>query len=715
MQRRTLAAASLIIAFGLAAYSNSFTELFAGLDGKESIRDNPYSRRVWPLAEAMSLPLWEPRIVLDETPAIAHRPSYAFSLALITHLFGLNPRAHHAANVAIHIAAALTLFGIVRRTLARQRFRRISTAECTWLALAAALLWLVHPLQTESVTFIAQRAESLMGLMLLLTVYCAIRARDGAHRGAWQAAAVAACVVGTGSKQTAALAPLLVLLYDYIFTEPGTKWSRPLFYLALLVPAWMVLLTIAGKVAGHFEPDRYLSFALAQPRVIVHYLRLTLWPDDLYVYVNTHLFDVDSIATVLAPATFLTALFAGTVWAIWRRHWLGFIGGWFFITLGPTSSFIGIADVIQEHRMYVPLAALAVLAAIAGDATVRKATSRLAPRSRTLVKTGVLLAIVLALATRTYIRNWDYHREFAMIHMADLHEDYRILADHYLSRPQLIRAEAERAEETLKSASDPRDIAFAHFIRGLAYEQRGELENAIRELREVLHLQPNFAYAHHRLGVALRRRGDLDGAIAQLREAIRLEPGFVYAYKELALALKENGDVDAAARLLDEALRREPRFGEAHYELGILDVERGNLERAVADFNQALRDRPDLAEAHYELGMIALKQRDPERARRHFEAAVGLQPDFTEAHFELGIRWRDQGELARAAEHLGEAVRLEPDSADFHTELGWVQLKRGNTNAARAHFQRALSLDPQYTDAKEGLDEVQRSSQSGTD
>lgn len=709
MRTRTRSAVALILVCGLAAYSNGFADRFVGLDGKESIRDNPHIRQLWPLSEALSLPLCVSSIVPEQHPTVACRPTFSLVLALTHHVFGLQPSAYFGVNLAIHLTAALVLFAIIRRTLRRQRLDAIRSHR---LALAAALIWLLHPLQTESVTYVVQACETLMGLMLLGALYCAIRGLDGDHRRWWQAGAVAACALSIGSKPTAIVAPLLVLLYDHIFVSASARPRyRPGLYAVMTAIAALAVLAL--PVSGIVTAEKTFAYAITQPGVILHYLRLSLWPDDLFLYINTKLFAVDSLAQALLPALVLVGLFAATLWGIARRQWFGFLGGWFFLTLAPTSSLIPITDRIQEHRMYLPLAAVAVLAVIGGDALLRAVlTPRFSERVRTAASIGLLAVVALGLGARTYARNWDYHHEFTMVHPADLHEDYTILADHYLTQDALLETEARNARLTL-SAPDQAvgDVVFAHFVLGLAAYRKDELQEAASELERALRGDPGFAYGHYHLGRVLRRQGNPTGAVESLREAIRLEPGLVYAYKELALALKEEGDSAGAIQILEQALRVQPRFGEGHYELGIIALERGDPDAAAEQFRQALRDQPDLAEAQYELGMIALERGDTETAERHFASAVGLRSDLTEAHFELGMLWRDRGDFDQAALYLGNAVRLRPDSADLLTELGRVELKRRRTDAAVEHFRRALAIDPEFTDASEELGAVQRSLQ----
>jgi hypothetical protein len=298
---------------------------------------------------------------------VTSRPIVTLSLALSYALDGMNVRGFHIVNLAIHILAGLLLYGIVRRMLEGEKLSARYGGAASWLAAAAAGIWLVHPLQTESVTYIIQRAESLMGLFYLLTLYCCIRGFEARHAARWFLAAVIACAFGMGSKEVMVTAPVLVLLYDRIFVAPtfGQIFRQRWGLYAGLFATWLVLgaLLAAMRVedqtvlVSDLTPWRY---AITQFEVIVHYLRLSFWPHPL---VLDYLWPLaDNIPSVLPWAIVVLMLVAATVWALLRQAWAGFWGAWFFLVLAPTSTVVPIADAAFEHRMYLPLAAVAVLA-----------------------------------------------------------------------------------------------------------------------------------------------------------------------------------------------------------------------------------------------------------------------------------------------------------------------------------------------------------------
>src|ERR1022692_3445174 len=286
-------------------------------------------------------------------------------------LFGIVRRSsdlvgsYHAVNLAIHILAGLTLFGIVRRTLAPR-----TGASAFAVAFSASLLWTLRPLQTESVTYIIQRAESLMGLFYLLTLYCFIRGAGagGPGRFWWLAASVFACLLGMATKEVMVSAPLVVLLYDRTFLAGGFReaFRRRWRLYAGLAATWIALALLVlsthsrSGTAGFGTTVAWWRYALTQLPAVVHYLWLCFWPHRLIFDYGSAL-EIPSFR-VVPCALIIAGLAAATAWALARRPAVGFLGASFFAILAPSSSIVPVAtETIAEHRMYLPLAAVAVL------------------------------------------------------------------------------------------------------------------------------------------------------------------------------------------------------------------------------------------------------------------------------------------------------------------------------------------------------------------
>ncbi len=293
------------------AYSTSFPGVFV-LDDKFGIVDNPNIKTLWPLTRAMWAPPELPvsgRPVASLTLAI----NYALAPAAVRDVmapggpgapadmaqrFLRNVWGYHFFNLTLHVLAALALFGVVRRTLLSDRLRPRFAPDSTALAFTVPLVWLVHPLLTDAVTYVVQRTELLMGLFYLLTLYCAIRAGERTvpvtRRKWWIGAAIVACALGMGSKQGMVSAPLIVWLWDWLFGPDAhsgarTPQERSLQWrlYAGLAATWAILVGLVAverwphSIGFNREGWNPWTYLLTQTGVIVHYLRLSLVPSPL--------------------------------------------------------------------------------------------------------------------------------------------------------------------------------------------------------------------------------------------------------------------------------------------------------------------------------------------------------------------------------------------------------------------------------------------------
>jgi protein O-mannosyl-transferase len=590
------AAPALVALAAIAVYANSFAGVFV-FDDASWITGNSSIRHLWPI--------WAPMIGTA-------RPIAAWSFAVNYAIGGINAWGYHAVNLAIHMAAALALFGIVRRSLLHGRLAARFATAAWGLALAVAVLWLVHPLQTQSVTYICQRYESLMGLFILWTLYSFIRAQDSSRPNRWYAASVACCALALATKEVAAAAPLLVLWYDRAFV--ASSWReivrRRWAYYAGLAGTWVILtglmLSQADKFAGAgvlvVKDLTPLQYALSQPGIIAHYLRLCFWPTGLCIDYGWSV--AATAGAILPPLLLVATLLALTVWAIFRWPEWSFVGAWFFLILAPTSSVFPICDLAFEHRMYLPLAAVVAGVVVGGWVAGQWLVGRGTIRPPVLrVTCGVLaLFAVATLGLLTFRRNTDYHDALSLW------------------------------EDTVAKA-------------------------------------PNGARAHNNLGIALVNRGRIDEAIVHYRKALELAPDYNEAHYNLGLALKDLGQFDEAIAEYEKALKLAPDHPDSHNNLGLLLARRGRVDEAIAHYRTALELKPDLAEPYNNLGNALLGRGRLDEAIAHYRKALELTPDSAGAHNNLGFALARRGQLDEAIVHLRKALEINPDFAAARENL----------------------------------------------
>ncbi len=660
--------AVLLIAATICAYANSLDGVFV-LDDEPNIQLNEHIRHF--------TPIWD--VVMHR-----RRPVVNLSLAINYAISQDRVWSYHVFNLVVHVLAGLTLFGLVRRTLLTPTFADRFRSSATWLALAVALLWTLHPLQTQSVTYIIQRGESLMGLFYLLTLYCVVRGACSARGRAWFAAAVVACALGMGSKSVMVTAPLMVVVFDRTFLS--STWSEMIrkrwaLYVGLIA-TWSILVA-TGVVRGVLFPPSTgtsdvgfgytavspMRYALTQAEVLLHYLRLSIWPSGLCLDYGWSA--VSGLRDVWPAATVVLALLVATAWGLFRRHWLGFVGAWFFVILAPTSSFIPIKDLAFEHRMYLSLAAVVVLAVVLVKSLLETLYVRttLPNLWRGVLTSVTFVAIASALGAVTVRRNDDYRSRLAM------------WADVVAKRPNnprghvnlgnaLFDRDLDRSIAEFKTALriDPTKLQ-AHHNLGNAALRKNDLAEAIREFRIVVKQDPERFRAWYNLGNALYRTGDPEEAIAAYHEVLRIDPDHIDARCNLGLALHAAGRSREAVDQYDRVLQTRPEYAPALYNRGLAQDALGREDDAIASFHEAIRANPNGAAARYALGRVLGTLGRYKEAIDALRQAVRIDPSHARARYLLGVAQLRDGRVTEAVATLRIASRMQPDNANIRESL----------------------------------------------
>ena len=683
----TLLAGGALLILALAfAYANSFRGTYV-FDDRFAITDNPSLAHLGNLARVFSPP---------NTATTGGRPLLNLAFALNYAAGGTAVGGYHAVNLVIHALAALLLFGIVRRTLQGPRLQAVFGRDALPVALVAALLWGLHPVQTESVTYISQRAESLMGLCYLATLYAFIRSVERRSAG-WAAASVAACLLGAGVKEVIATAPLLVLLYDCAFVagSPGTALRRRPWYYPALALTWVALAVLMAR--SHLESARGVGFsegmgagtyALIEGKVLLKYLGLSVWPHPLVFDYGRDCFLPAGPA--LLPFGLVVLAILGAAVLAWRRGLapVGFLGIAFFLILAPTSSIVPIAlQPMAESRMYLPLAAVVVL--VAATAYARIGRPALA----------VLAAVALLFAGMTVSRNRVYASAEGVWRDALTKSPVSSRGWYNLGRE--IGLDPARRDEAI--AAYRRSIAirddFAEPHNNLAVKLVTDPAfhaEAMEHYRTAIRLKPDYSDAHNNLGVALAGMpGHLPEAIAEFKEAIRIAPDYVESYNNLGTAYTDlGGHLDEAVAALGTAVRLRPNYPEALRNLARALSRRGDTGEALADLRRAVGLRPDFPDAWADIARLETAAGHPREAAEALAHASGAAGGNGQAEFDLGRMMAQSGDAAGAVIHLEAAVRAAPSSAEARNGLGSILAQMGRLGEATAQFAEAVRLRP---------------------
>ncbi len=544
--------------------------------------------------------------------AHAGRPIVDLTFALNYRAGGLEPWNFHVTNLAIHLGA-IVLAWLLGRRLARQA----GASAGEWVAAAAAAAFALHPLQSQAVSYVSQRAELLASASYLSTVLLLLaseESRTGPRRGLAYAGALLAFVIGLGSKTIIITAPIAYLLvstadgWSSSATPQAATWRRRLMRAAPLLGGGLAsAVATLGSLGGHTDagfdvpgvtPWHYL---LTQTRVVITYLRLLVWPTgqnvDWDFPVSTSLFE----PAVVASGLLLLGLLIGAAGTLWRagRHRdpasgayrLAAIGVlWFFLVLSVTSSIVPLADVLFEHRVY--LASWGIFLAAASLAAL--AWRRFLHEHPTLA----LASLALVLATWT-----------VALHARNSVWETR---------------EALWSDAVGKSP----DKARPRLSLGWAYRNSGRYAEAISQYQAGL----------------LRTKGDREMELKLVGN--------------LGAALIGQQRFAEATQVLERGLALAPDRLELLLNMSVAKAELGADAEAESYLSRAARIAPDNAWVLNSLGAQVLLRQDYAGALALFDRARALQPNLAEGHFNAGQALERLGRRAEACRAWSSAVRL---------------------------------------------------------
>lgn len=554
----------------VAAYANTFTVPFV-FDDVAAITQNPSLTH-------LSTALFPPAGL-----SVTGRPLVNLSLAFNHAFTGESVWSYHAVNLALHLANALLANALLRRTFAlADRNSPVSPAAALVASFAIALLWALHPLQTAAVTYVMQRSELLASFFILLALlsftrsigtltpslaapYATATPAPSAATPAssaststrqtllWSSLTVLAALAGMACKETAAIIPVLLLLYDRCFLSPSffaALRARRGFYLALAT-TWLLPVVLLfgtdnrGASAGFSAGVPWLSYLFTQLWAVNHYLRLVFWPHPLIFDYGTTLI-ADPLDGLLAG--YLVYTFLAGVVLLWRRRpALGFCGVAFFLLLAPTSLVPIATQTIAEHRLYLALLPLLTLVVLFLQRHLKCSLA------------FAVVPLALALAITTFARNRTYASALAL------------WSDTVGHRPANPRAHYNLAVLLLGS-SPSRNPASAE-----------------THLATALHLDPTHVQAAAKLGalrLELNRPAD---AVEPLQIAARALPDSFQFHYQLAAALLLSSRVPEALPHLADAIRLDPTHAGARANYGRALTAAGRYAEALTQFEAALR------------------------------------------------------------------------------------------------------------------------------
>jgi len=468
------------------------------------------------------------------------------------------------------------------------------------IASFASLLFLVHPIQTQALNLITQRAASLATFFYLASMVLYLKARL-TPRPLTYLGALLVALLGMFTKEITVTLPFTILLYEFSFLGPWRERTKPRLLLILpflLAPLVIPLTLIQASPFTHataYEPPNpsipYYAYPLTQLNVVRTYLRLLVFP------INQNLdYDYPISRSLLEPQTFLSLLLLVGIGFIalrlFKRQRLLFFGAsWFFLALSPESSFLKLRDYIFEHRLYLPMVGASIF--------FSTALFLLLKETKRFIAVATLLILVFSVATTRRNEIWK--------------DGITLWQDVIQKSPKKARG---------------------YNNLGVHYGKKGRYDKELEYCKKATLLDPTYAKPYTNLGTLYARRGLYDEALRYYRKAVELNPRDAKAYDNLGAAYMQKGLDEKALQYLNKASTLNPHQASVYNNLGALYGRRGHHDKAIRYYQKAVDLNPRFVVANFNLGSAysikgdqanVLKQADRLRALNRNDLADQLE------------------------------------------------------------------------------------------
>ena len=542
-------------------------------------------------------------------------PMTWLSHMLDCHFYGLKFGMHHQVSLILHILNSILLFLV---------FRQMTGA--VWRSAFVATMFALHPMNVESVAWLAERKNVLSAFFWLITMltYIHYSKRPSVFR---YFPILFVYTLGLMSKPMVATLPFVLLLLDYWplrrinLSHSGSNYQKTpklnntefqrssTFHLALekipmliLSAACIFLSSLAVQRLGSVISTASVPMSLRIKNALVSYISYIIkmiWPHNLAVY-----YPYPQIISLwqVAIAGLLFICISFLVFRVVRSKpylsvgWLWYIG-----TLVPVIGLVqaGLWPAIADRFTYVPF---------------------------------IGLFFIIAWGVPDLVVRWRYRG----IKLA-----------------------------TLTAA------LFAIFA-ATTYLQVGYWKNSITLFEHTLDVTSNNYIAHHKLGEALKLQNNTVAAAKHYSEALRINPDFFATHLNLGIILRDEGKLNEAIDYFSRALRLKPGRSEPHFELGVTLEKQGDFDTAIRHYREALRIKPDYAKAHNNLGIILIRRNKDKEAIFHLSEAIRIDLNYAEPHYNLGVIYTDQRNIEKAILHYKKALDLNPNMAQALYNLSWI-------------------------------------------
>ena len=623
----------LLIVLGLFVYSNSLSVKFIW-DDAYLIEHNSYIKSLSGMPH-----IFQEDIGADSGIRYnAYRPLQMITYMLDYAFWKLNVFGYHLTNIMLHILAAVVLYWLL-----------YIVSENTLLPFLTAILFIIHPVHTEVVTYLSGRSDSLSALFILLCIVCYIKGED-TKRLIWRFFMISSYILALLARENSIILPLLILLYQHAYKKKiEAKKILPILsvsfiYIFLRVTFLKYLLPTTTPFTNFIQ--RIPGFFVA----ITNYLNLLLFPISLHMEYGSNLF---KITTPKALFGILIVIF-WLILALRKKSskLIFFSISWFFVTLLPVSNIFPINAYMAEHWLYLPsIGFFIILASI---------LTFLYKKNRFKIPAIALFTFLLVYYSYFTIKQNDYWKNPVVF--------YERILRYTQGSPRI------------------------YTNLGGAYNGIGKYEQAAAFFKKALEIEPAYAYAYFNLGNSYKALGKIEEAINTYKKAIQIDQNFVEAYFNLGILYSDLNKKNEAIIMYEKAIENNPDYLPAYHRLIKLYGELGKEKEIISLCKKAVGHNLGYSYAYYYLGNLSSDLNKDEEAIKLYQRAIKLNPDNADIYNNLGRAYCVIGNNRKAIAVLKKAINLNPTLGLVYNNLAIAYFQEKQYDLAIQHCDRAIKL-----------------------
>lgn len=607
---------------------------------------------------------------------------------------GFDPFSYRLFNLFIHIASGLLLFFLIKELCSYLKSKPFFYENRVFIAFVTAALFLLHPVQTQTVSYVIQaRLEGLACLFTLATLFIfvqAMSAKSFASRSFLVVLFFFFGFVSCGTKEIVIVLPFLLFLIDWFFLSEESwsnfrqrLWLHVAFdcsFIALMahylgaqftVNAVSMKLSTGNNRGNILTTNAYdiitpMHYFISQFRVILHYITMFIWPFNISVEYDWKLARRFFSPEVIFPLITLFSFLAMALVCVIKKSFTFFSFGllWFLITIAPRASIIPSPELACDYKTYLSSAGIFFILAVLIVYFVRSLCVFFEQQQKPIfsnknIQLSILSFFMFPIAYGAYQRNLVWESSVAFW------------------------------EDNAKKAPHK---ARVHNNLGVAYSEAGKVDEAIDAYKRAINLDAVYSDPLSNIAVAYSMKGDIDKAIESLESAIHICPNYPEAYNNLGSLLIQKESYEDAERCLLTAIQLRPYYGKAYYNLARMAESQGKTDLSWEYLKKAVQGDLDTPEVFYKFGQMSLKAKKYSEAIQAFELVAQNGFNDQSLWFNLANAYFMNGQIDRAQTVYEKLVRDYPLDGRYAYNLGETYFVKKDFDRALILFEKVVSL-----------------------